>query len=106
MSLCYITSFKEGGVALQAILHINVTYFYEQSPDPRADNDWDYHGYTDVEWEVEKIDVFSEETEELVYTIDNPEPEYIEMNYDVTLDGIEEWIVSQMEQVEEDEYYD
>lgn len=101
MNFCYVTSFKEGGVALQAILHINVTYFYEQSPDPRADNDWDYYGYTDVEWEVEKIDVFSEETEELVYTIDNPEPEYIEMNYDVTLDGIEEWLIEQMEEIGE-----
>jgi len=103
MNFCYITSFKEGGVALQAILHINVTYFYEQSPDLRADNDWDYHGYTDIEWEVEKIDVFSEETEELVYTIDNPEPEYIEMNYDITLEVIEDWIVSEMEQVDEED---
>lgn len=33
-------------------LEVDITHFFVQPPQRNADNDWDYHGYTDIEYQV------------------------------------------------------
>lgn len=98
MNFCYVVNFTQGGVDCYASINIRITHFYKQQPDYHADNRDDFWGYTEIEWEVESIDVFLDDTGELLYSECTQDLE----KYGVQDEDVEDWLLTQIEREEYD----
>lgn len=101
MNFCYVTNFTQGGVDCYASIDIRITRFYEQRPDYGADNPDDFYGYTDIDWEVENIEVFLEDTGEFLYSECTQDLE----KYGLQYEEVEDWLLTQIEGIK-GEWYD
>lgn len=98
MNFCYVKDFVQGGVELQASISIRATDYFKQQPIFSADNPDDFYGYTDIDWEVESIEVFLEDTGELLYSECTQDLE----KYGVQDEEVEDWLLTQIEGEEYD----
>lgn len=99
MSFCYVKDFVQGGVELQASISISVIDYFKQQPVFSADNPDDFYGYTDIDWEVESIEVFLEDTGELLYSECTQDLD----KYGVQDEEVEDWLLTQIEGEEYDQ---
>lgn len=99
MIFCYVKDFVQGGVELQASISIRATDYFKQRPDFSADNPDDFYGYTDIEWEVANVDVFLEETGELLYSESVQDLE----KYGLQDEDVHDWL---LDQIEEGQWWD
>jgi len=90
MNLCYVAYFIKGGVTLKASIKIGVDY-YGPPLQYGADSREDTKGYTDVEWEVVRTDIFDEETGEFMYSESIQDVEV----YGVTDKQVYDWLLEQ-----------
>jgi len=94
MIFCYVKDFVQGGVELQASISIRATDYFKQRPSFSADNPDDFYGYTDIEWEVANVDVFLEETGELLYSESVQDLE----KYGLQDEDVHDWLLTQVEE--------
>ena len=100
---CYVVAFQENAKELYAGLVLDVVYYHKQEADFSADNPDDFYGYTQIEWNVARADIFDDNTDELVTTLESPPKEYCEERFNVDTDYLEAWLIEQIEMEKEDE---
>ena len=102
MNFCYVADFTQGEMAsamdCYASINLRITHLYTQQPDYCADNRDDFWGYTEIEWKVESVDVFLEDTGELLYSKCTQDLE----KYGVQDEEVEDWLLAQIEREEYD----
>lgn len=94
MNFCYVANFTQGGVDCYVSINIHIASFYTQQPDYCADNRDDFWGYTDIDWEVESVEVFLEETGELLYSECTQDLE----KYGLQDEDVHDWLLTQIEE--------
>ena len=99
---CYVVAFQENAKELYAGLVLDVVYYHKQEADFSADNPDDFYGYTQIEWNVARADIFDDNTDELDEVVFNPSKEYCEERFNVDTDYLEAWLVEQIEMEKED----
>ena len=100
---CYVVVFQESAKELYAGLVLDVVYYHKQEADFSADNPDDFYGYTEIEWNVARADIFDDNTDELDGVVFSPSKEYCEERFNVDTDYLEAWLIEQIEKEEEDE---
>ena len=100
---CYVVAFQENAKELYVGLVFDVVYYYKQEADFSADNLDDFYGYTQIEWNVARADIFDDNTDELDEVVFNPSKEYCEERFNVDTDYLEAWLIEQIEMEKEDE---
>jgi len=100
---CYVVAFQENAKELYVGFVLNVNTFHKQEADFSADNPDDFYGYTEIEWNVARADIFDDNTDELIQILESPTKEYCEERFNVDTDYLEAWIIEQIEMEKEDE---
>lgn len=100
---CYVVAFQENSKELYAGLVLNVSSFHKQEADFFADNPDDFYGYTEIEWNVARADIFDDNTDELDEVVFNPSKQYCEERFNIDTDYLEVWLIEQIEMEKEDE---
>ena len=100
---CYVVAFQENAKELYAGLVLDVVYYHKQEADFSADNPDDFYGYTQIEWNVARADIFDDNTDDLDEIVFNPSKEYCEERLNVDTDYLEAWLIEQIEMEKEDE---
>jgi len=100
---CYVVAFQENAKELYAGLVLDVVYYHKQEADFSADNPDDFYGYTQIEWVVARADIFDDNTDAFIQTINAPSKEYCEERFNVDTDYLEAWLIEKLEMEKEDD---